>query len=79
MDRISGPATDAQQRVTELVQAKKTQIVHESVADLGRWQTQLRALANHLEDLEHRAAVVGPAGAGPPRYADHILMLSGIT
>jgi hypothetical protein len=50
------PLTDAQHRVAELVQAKKAQLVHESVADLGRWQIQLRALANHLEDLEQRAA-----------------------
>jgi hypothetical protein len=49
------PLSDAQARITQLVDAKKDQLVRHAVSDLGRWQTQLRALANHLEDLERRA------------------------
>ncbi|HEY9558946.1 MAG TPA: helix-turn-helix transcriptional regulator [Acidimicrobiales bacterium] len=50
------PLSDAQQRVTEAVEARKTQLVRHALGDLQQWQTQLRALANHLEDLEHRSA-----------------------
>ena len=47
--------TDAQARVTRLVETKKELLVDHALEDLGQWQTQLRALANHLEDLETRA------------------------
>ncbi|MBA2283378.1 MAG: hypothetical protein H0W25_19390 [Acidimicrobiia bacterium] len=48
------PLTDAQRRVTDAVEVRKTQLVRHAVGDLQQWQTQLRALANHLEDLEAR-------------------------
>ena len=50
------PLSDAQQRVADMVQTRKEQIVRHALGDLQRWQTQLRALANHLEDLEARSA-----------------------
>jgi hypothetical protein len=37
-----------------MVNARKAQLERHAVRDLQRWQTQLRALANHLEDLEQR-------------------------
>ena len=49
------PLSDAQQRVADLVDARKTQLVQHTLSDLSRWQTQLRSLANHLEDLEARS------------------------
>lgn len=51
----SNPLTDAQARVTGLVETKKALLVDHALKDLGQWQTQLRALANHLENLETRA------------------------
>jgi hypothetical protein len=51
------PLSDAQQRVADMVQARKEQIVRHTLCDLQQWQTQLRALANHLEDLETRSAL----------------------
>lgn len=63
--RGAGPLTAAQQRVATLVQAKVKALVRHWFSDLGVWQTQLRALANQLEDLETRArAMVDEAGAG---------------
>jgi len=50
------PLSDAQSRVVESVEAQKAQLVRHALGDLDRWQTQLRALANHLEDLQARAA-----------------------
>ena len=52
----SNPLSDAQQRIADLVESRKAQIVRHALGDLQRWQTQLRALANHLEDLEARSA-----------------------
>jgi hypothetical protein len=49
------PLTDAQRRVTGLVDTKKALLVNHAVTDLDRWQTQLRSLANQLEDLQVRA------------------------
>jgi hypothetical protein len=49
------PLSDAQAHVAELVEARKAALVRHALGDLQQWQTQLRALANHLEDLEHRA------------------------
>jgi hypothetical protein len=46
------PLTDAQRRVTDAVETRKAQLVRHALGDLQQWQTQLRALANHLEDLE---------------------------
>jgi transcriptional regulator with XRE-family HTH domain len=52
-----GPAglTEAQSRIAALADQRVAALVRHSFADLGRWQTSLRALANHLEDLEARA------------------------
>jgi hypothetical protein len=50
------PLSDAQTRVVESVEARKTQLVRHALGDLQQWQTQLRALANHLEDLEARSS-----------------------
>ncbi len=52
-----GPAglTEAQGRITALVDQRVAALVRHSFADLGRWQTSLRALANQLEGLEVRA------------------------
>ena len=50
------PLSDAQARVVESVETRKAQLVRHALGDLDRWQTQLRALANHLEALEARAA-----------------------
>lgn len=53
------PLSDAQRQLVAHVEARKAQIVRHALGDLQQWQTQLRALANHLEDLEHRSAVEG--------------------
>jgi hypothetical protein len=50
------PLSEAQQRVANMVETRKEQIVRHALGDLQQWQTQLRALANHLEDLEQRSA-----------------------
>lgn len=49
------PLSDAQQRVVDAVNTRKAALVEHAVGDLQTWQTQLRALANHLEDLEARS------------------------
>jgi transcriptional regulator with XRE-family HTH domain len=49
------PLTDAQRQVTGLVETKKALLVNHAIQDLGRWQIQLRSLANQLEDLQLRA------------------------
>ena len=51
------PLTRAQERVVGLVGAKVEALVRHGFRDLGSWQTQLRALANQLEDLQRRAGV----------------------
>ena len=48
------PLSDAQSQITDMVDARKEELVRHALGDLQMWQTQLRALANHLEDLEHR-------------------------
>ena len=49
------PLTEAQTRVTELVETKKALLVNHAIHDLEQWQAQLRSLANQLEDLQVRA------------------------
>src|SRR3546814_12300853 len=56
------PISDAQQRVNEAVEARKTQLVRHALGDRQQWRTQLRALATNREDLEHRS----PAAPDPP-------------
>lgn len=51
------PLSEAQQRIVDAVNARKAALVEHAVGDLQTWQTQLRALANHLEDLEARSRV----------------------
>jgi hypothetical protein len=58
--------SDAQKRVAALVQAKVAALVGHSFADLGTWQTQLRALANQLEDLETGARAMVDAEQSRP-------------
>jgi len=50
-----GPVSQAQGRIQQLVNTRKAELVENSLGDLQRWQTTLRSLANHLEDLEARA------------------------
>ena len=47
--------TEAQHRITSLVRRRIDALARATVDDLGDWQTTLRAMANHLEDLETRA------------------------
>jgi hypothetical protein len=50
------PLSDAQQRIADAIDARKAELVRHALGDLQQWQTQLRALANHLEDLQQRSA-----------------------
>lgn len=50
------PLTDVQERIASLVRGKIEAVVAHAFSELGDWQTMLRSLANHLEDLEARAA-----------------------
>lgn len=47
--------TDAQHRVAALVQAHIDTIAADTLDQLSDWQTTLRAMAAHIEDLEARA------------------------
>jgi transcriptional regulator with XRE-family HTH domain len=47
--------TQAQTRITSLADQRVAALVRRSFTDLARWQTSLRSLATHLEDLEARA------------------------
>jgi hypothetical protein len=47
--------TEAQQQIANLAATRIAAIVRKSFGDLDQWQTSLRAIANHLEDLEERA------------------------
>ena len=51
----SGPLSQKQHAVADLVSAKVNALIVHSLGDLERWQIQLRALANHLENLQRRA------------------------
>jgi transcriptional regulator with XRE-family HTH domain len=51
----SGPLSHKQEAVRRLVSAKVDALVDHALGDLDTWQTQLRALANHLEDLQTRS------------------------
>ena len=50
-----GPVTAGQARVRSLVEQKVATLARDSLRELEDWQTSLRSLANHLEDLEARA------------------------
>jgi hypothetical protein len=59
LDQVGqGPVSQAQRHIEQLVDTRKAELVESSLGDLQRWQTTLRALANHLEDLEARAAAL---------------------
>jgi hypothetical protein len=47
--------TEAQQQIANLAAARTAAIVRRSFGGLDQWQTSLRSIANHLEDLERRA------------------------
>ncbi|HEV2809492.1 MAG TPA: hypothetical protein VGV93_03735, partial [Acidimicrobiales bacterium] len=47
--------TEAQQRITSAVNLRVEALVAHSFQGLSQWQTALRSIANHLEDLERRA------------------------
>ena len=49
------PLSDAQARMIQSVDARKAQLLRHALSDLDQWTTQLRALANQLEDVEARA------------------------
>jgi hypothetical protein len=51
------PLSEAQRRIVDAVNARKAALIEHAVGDLQTWQSQLRALANHLEDLEARSRV----------------------
>ena len=46
------PLSDAQRRIVDGVNERKAALVEHAVGDLQQWQTQLRALANKLGQLE---------------------------
>ena len=50
----AGPLSQRQHAVHRLVRAKVDSLVAHALRDLESWQTQLRALANHLEDVQTR-------------------------
>jgi hypothetical protein len=64
-----GPAglTAAQGGIASLVTTRVEALVREAFRDLGRWQTNLRAMANQLQQLEIRSkrAVADEAGIDP--------------
>ena len=56
------PLSQKQDAVANLVTAKIEALARHRLKDLERWQTQLRAMANQLEDLQARAERSSPAG-----------------
>lgn len=46
---------DAQGRIQTLVLVRMSKLVKESFGDFDRWQTQLRSMANQLEDMVNQA------------------------
>lgn len=55
LDQRPPQLTDAQHRVTTLVQHRIDALANDTLDQLADWQTTLRAMANHIEDLEARA------------------------
>lgn len=47
--------TAAQDRITAMVRARIDSLAADTLDELTDWQTTLRAMANHIEDLEARA------------------------
>jgi hypothetical protein len=55
LDEKPPQLTEAQQRITSLVRHRIDALARATIDELADWQTTLRAMANHLEDLETRA------------------------
>jgi hypothetical protein len=56
LDRLGPePLTQLQERVRALAMTRLGSLVQKSFRDLERWQTELRAMANQLEDMVTRA------------------------
>lgn len=56
LDRLGPePVTEAQGRIQRLVLTRMSKLVKDAFADLERWQTQLRSMANQLEDMVAQA------------------------
>jgi len=64
LDQAPPELTQAQQRIIDLVRHRTAALAHHGLDDLANWQTQLRALANHLEDLEARSRQAAAADLG---------------
>jgi hypothetical protein len=66
LDEKPPQLTEAQQRIASLVRHRIDALARATIDELADWQTTLRAMANHLEDLETRArATVDEDLAGP--------------
>ena len=55
LDQSPPELTRSQQQIVDLVRHRTATLAQHGLDDLANWQTQLRALANHLEDLEARS------------------------
>jgi hypothetical protein len=55
LDQSPPQLSELQARITALVEAKTAALVDHALGDLEAWQTQLRSLANKLEDLQASA------------------------
>jgi hypothetical protein len=55
LDQGPTELTGAQQQIVDLVRHRTAALAHHGLGDFAQWQTQLRAIANHLEDLEARS------------------------
>jgi hypothetical protein len=55
LDEKPPQLTEAQQSITNLVRHRIDALARATIDELADWQTTLRAMANHLEDLETRA------------------------
>jgi hypothetical protein len=60
------PVTRAQARVRTLVDTRVGKLLQASTREAERWQTQLHAIANHLEDLVTRAKATTADTLGLP-------------
>lgn len=58
-----GRMTTAQQQIGAHTRTRVNELTRASLGDLEQWQQTLRAIANHLEDLEQRARFDGAEAA----------------
>ena len=61
LDQNPPQITDSQHRVATLVQGRIDTLAAHSLDQLADWQTTLRAMASHIEDLEARARRAAPS------------------